>query len=144
MFKKIDKEVIELVGAAIAIVMCNAEGSLDALRPYQRLSELGHEREMLAPELTNWIHNGTLSQGAPVPRPERAGTSQSTFEERRDAALAYLETQEAEFKEDVLTTNPADDVRSYGLSWELRNEIMTALHDLKTSVTSMRAVRSGT
>lgn len=139
-----DYPAVMLKSAAIAIVMCNAVGSLDPLQPYQRLSELGGEREMLAVELTNWIHLGSIAAGAPIPKPERAGAAESTFEGRKDAVLAYLETQEVEFREDVLNTNPADDVRSYGLSWELRTEIMTAIHDLKTSVMSMRAVRSGT
>ena len=139
-----DYPAVILESVSIAIVMCNAEGGLDPLKPYQRLSQLGHEKEMLAPELTNWIHHGSLESGAPLPRLERAGSADGTFEERRDAVVRYLDQQEAEFREDVLAPNPLSELRSYGLSWELRSEILTAIHDLKNAVTGLRSARSGT
>jgi hypothetical protein len=139
-----DYPAVLLKSVSIAIVMCNAQGGLDPLLPYQRLSELGHEKEMLAPELTDWIHYGNLQQGAPTPRAERAGSANGTFEERRDAVINYLNQQEAEFREDVISQNPQAELRSYGLSWELRSEILTAIHDLKNAVTGLRSARSGT
>jgi len=139
-----DYPAVILKSIAIAIVMCNAESSLAPLDCYGRLSDLGHEKEMLSPELTAWIQMGTLREGAPSPKAERAGTAQGTFEERREAVLTYLGNQEKEFREDVLSTSPSADVRTYGLSWELRQEILLALHDLRNSVTAIRPVRSGT
>jgi len=139
-----DYPAVILKSVSIAIIMCNAEGGLEPLTSYKRLSELGHEKEMLAPELTNWIQNGDLPPGAPTPRSDRAGSKEGDFEDRRNAVLNYLEMQEAEFREDVMSSKPSADVRSLGLSWEIRFEILMALHDLKNSVQAIRAARSGT
>ena len=133
-----------LKSISIAIIMCNAEGGLDPLKAYNRLRSLGNEKEMISPELVDWIQGGQIPKGAPIPRAERAGTAGGTFDERREAVLDYLNQQEKEFREDVIEVKSSSDLRSYGLSWELRQEILLAIHDLRNGVMAIRASRSGT
>jgi hypothetical protein len=133
-----------LKSLSIAIILCNAEGSLEPLAAYHRLMDLGFREDEVCPELTKWIQTGTVTDpSSPNPNPERAGESSSSIDQRKERILDYLYRQEQEFIDDAVKMIPGADIRSYPISWEIREEVLDAIGALRTSISAMRAERSG-
>jgi hypothetical protein len=133
-----------LKSISIAIVLCNAEGSLNPLTSYHRLMDLGFKVDEICPELTNWVQTGTTSDSsAPVPDPERAGPATGSIDERKEVIINYLTQQAQEHFEDVVKVTPGEDIRSYPITWEIREEVLEAINGLKSAIGAMRAGRSG-
>jgi hypothetical protein len=129
---------------SIAIVLCNAEGSLEPLAAYHRLMDLGFREDEVCQELTKWIQSGQVSDSsAQQPNPERAGEASSSIDQRKERILDYLHRQEQEFIDDVVKLTPGADIRAHPITWEIRDEVLGAIRSLKTSISAMRAERSG-
>ena len=133
-----------LKSLSIAIILCNAEGSLEPLASYHRLMDLGFREDEVCKELTKWIlSGGTLDPSAPTPNPERAGEASNSIDQRKERILDYLNRQEQEFLDDVVRVSSSANIRSYPISWEIREEVLAAIDALRTSISAMRAERSG-
>ena len=133
-----------LKSISIAIIMCNAEGSLNPLVSYHRLLDLGFRADEICTELTRWVQTGTISDSlAPIPPLERAGSANASIEERKEVILNYLDQQAQEHAEEVVRVTPGVDVRSYPITWEIREDVLVAISSLRSAISTMRAERSG-
>lgn len=133
-----------LKSISIAIIMCNAEGSLNPLVSYHRLLDLGFRADEICTELTRWVQTGTISDSlAPIPPLERAGSANASIEARKEVILNYLDQQAQEHAEEVVRVTPGVDVRSYPITWEIREDVLVAISSLRSAISTMRAERSG-
>jgi hypothetical protein len=129
---------------SIALVLCNSEVSLEPLRAYHALLDLGASESEPSKTLTAWIRTGTtLSPRGPVPAPERAGSSDVTFDDRKNRLIAFFDGEIAEFKEDVATPDDRTSIYKYPVSWEIRKEVLEALNSLRDSVAETKTEKSG-
>jgi len=127
----------------IAIALCQVDGTLDPLLPYQALAALGGEQGTPAPALTEWLQHGTLDNGAPSPKADRSGTVDDAFEERREVVRQYLSKELERFRADVVDQDDTVLVYDYPVTWELRDYIVEALESLISTVMSTRSDDSG-
>ncbi|RQP13340.1 MAG: hypothetical protein EAS51_00040 [Microbacteriaceae bacterium] len=118
----------------VALALCNAEGSLAPLRAYQVLMKLGGQRQQLSPLLTDWLRDGSMPQGSPIPAAERAGTSAGDLNERQEAVRQHIDRELAEFREEVEKQNTETSVFAYPVSWEIRDTIQGSLRELRDGV----------
>ena len=130
-----DFPAIILDSLIVAMANCHSATSLKPLEPYQRLLDLGGSKGS-SKDLAQWIRDGVTEQGAPVPRADRAGTTEMSTQERQDACANYLEDLLVKFRSKMSSLDPHADSRTYPISWELRQEIESALD------AGIRAVRS--
>nr|BFF08922.1 hypothetical protein GCM10025699_02250 [Microbacterium flavescens] len=127
----------------IAIALCQVDGTLDSLRPYQVLAALGGEQNAPAPVLTNWLQHGIVDGGAPPMKSDRAGTADSTLEERREIVRRFLSKELERFRSDVEEQDDTVLVSDYPVTWELREYITDALEGLMSTVMATRSDDSG-
>lgn len=127
----------------IAMALCSAEGSLEPLAPYRALAALGDDPGVLSPAMGDWIQTGTLAAGAPTPEAGRAGTSTGDLVQRQQALRDYFANEAALFRERVVDHDLSVSVYDYPVSWEIREELLSALGDLTSSVMATRAADSG-
>jgi len=133
---------IVLQSLTIALVNCYEQTSLAPLEPYKRLHKLGDADSEFS-ELADWVRNGTSSQsGAPVPMPDRAGSADQTFEERQARCVYWLSQELEKFKANVAKIENQDDFRSYPVTWEIRAEVIAALSELISSISSIKPQES--
>jgi len=129
---------IVLQSMTISLVNCYEQTSLAPLDAYKRLHKLGDADSEFS-ELADWVRNGTSSQaGAPVPLPDRAGSSDQTFEERQSRCVSWLTQELTKFKANVAAVEAKDDFRSYPVTWEIRAEVISALSDLISSISRIK------
>jgi hypothetical protein len=123
--------------------MCNGEGSLQPLRAYHCLMDLGGESQDLSPEFSDWIQDGVMPERAPLPNPERAGAHDATLAARQDALRTYFDNEESDFELKVLTQDLGTSVYDYPVSWEIRTQILGALDALRSRVLVARPKGTG-
>jgi hypothetical protein len=127
----------------VATALANGEGSLAPLRPYHVLTEFGGERRVLPPILESWLLDGNVSEGSPIPDSSRAGTAEGTLEDRKLAVCARLDEELTELEDTVIRQDSQASVYSYPVTWEIRDTVKQAMHDLRDSVLNTRARVSG-
>jgi hypothetical protein len=140
---------LTLESLPLAWVDLSVTSDLGALAPYRRLRDLGTSGsggldvyEALNPELSRWITEGTLPQGAPSPHPSHAGTPQDDWEARRSTVLQRVEQLAATYHnlfEQVDRRNELLVPRAY----EIREDITTALEDLHRTVRELETSSIG-
>jgi hypothetical protein len=130
-----DFPAIVLDSLIVAMASCHGATSLKPLEPYQRLLDLGGSRGTWE-DLSLWILEGKVQQGAPLPRADRAGTQAMSAQERQDLCADYLDDLLTKFRDKMSGLDAHADSRTYPISWELRKEIEYALD------AGIRAVRS--
>lgn len=135
-----DYPAIVLDSLLIALTDCFIEQSLAPLRPYQRLMELGGGENNHWQTLEDWILRGVVDSGGPVPRAERAGTREGSVDERRNAASEYMSKLQASFEKKITELDPHSDPRYYPISWELRDDIVSAMEDVKKQISSIEDI----
>jgi hypothetical protein len=129
---------IVLQSLTIAMVNCYEQTSLAPLDAYKRLGKLGDADSEFS-ELAEWVRNGTsLQSGAPLPLAERAGSSDQSFEERQSRCVTWLSQELAKFQANVAAVEANDDFRSYPVTWEIRAEVIEALSELISSISSIK------
>ncbi len=84
---------LALESLPLAFIEVSISAELTAMAPYTRLRELGtggsgglEVYERPARELSDWVLDGRLPQGAPTPRAEHAGDAEGSWEVRRQEA----------------------------------------------------------
>jgi hypothetical protein len=128
----------------VALVTCNAQSSSAPLRPYQTLMELGGLDNTLSVTLRSWLQMGTLPEKAPTPDPVRAGSAAGTLEERQGALRSFLDHELTDFADQVVRQDPDTSVYDYPVSWEIRGQVVDAIHNLRSAVLVTRAENTGT
>jgi hypothetical protein len=88
-----------LMSLSIALAMCNASSSLEPLRSYHRLIELGEISNPATSELGRWISQGTVAHPSqPQPGVKAGPTGVDAVEARRDALVKYFSDLLKEFE----------------------------------------------
>lgn len=134
-----DYPAIILDSLIIALATCYSDHSLDPLDSYQRLIELGGGNQDQWMDLETWVLDGASKQGAPRPRPERAGSESDTANVRRDKSLAYVEEMAQKFRERMANLDPHVDPRTYPITWELRDEMNASFEDVLAAIRKIEA-----
>jgi len=135
---------IVMESLSIALVLCNGEVSLEPLRAYHSLLDLGASENETSKTLVAWIRNGAMpSSRGPVPSAERAGSADMSIEDRKRHLVAFFDSEIAEFTEDVAKPDDRTSVYKLPVSWEIRNEVLESLQSLRDSVAGTKAEKSG-
>ncbi|NQW72541.1 MAG: hypothetical protein HQ453_07405 [Actinobacteria bacterium] len=125
-----DLPAVIMESLAVALADVNTAGSLDPLRAYHRLMDLGSEQGMYS-HLASWIRSGRQADpGAPSPDPNFAGSVEGTMDERRAATVSTLTKTGGVYEELFAEVDERGDPSSARPSWELRDQIREALIDL--------------
>jgi hypothetical protein len=125
----------------IALVDVNSRSSLDPIKPYTRLRDLGSSREAdaveeytrLAVELEAWLLRGKVAPGAPTPPAEHAGAAAGPAEERVALAGERWSNQSATYGKLFAEIDARENYFAAHQAWELRDDITTAFDDLKAA-----------
>lgn len=135
---------IVMESLTIALVLCNSEVSLEPLRAYHTLLDLGASENETSRTLVTWIRSGTMpSARGPVPDPERAGAVDVTIEDRKNRLIAFFDGEIADFTAEVATPDDRTSPYKFPVSWEIRTEVLEALQSLRDSVAETKAEKSG-
>ncbi len=129
----------DLLGVAmesmtVALVNSYSEGSLTPLVPYQRLTDLG---DVVSGDsaLHHWIRKGTPRHpDAPTPKAENAGSGSMTAGERKEACIAYMQSELSKFEAYMERQDKYGDIRTYPVSWEIRKEIRDGLNKILQAI----------
>lgn len=116
----------------LALLRVNTQESLDPLRPYHRLLDLGTSEPGTLPlELRTWIDSGRRVQdSSPDTRPPA---------DRQAAVLLRIEQVATAFAQRFDTLEARHDVLGYPGSFDLRHHVQAALRDLHHAVDAFRA-----
>ncbi|MGV8910843.1 MAG: tubulin-like doman-containing protein [Propionicimonas sp.] len=138
---------VVLTSILLAMVAVNTQSSLEPLKPYARLRDLGRSGrggefdtyESPAAELEEWILAGTVLAGAPTP-PMSSGTTVDDWEKRQMMVEQRLEELQASYTELFLTVERRKDVFDVPGAYELRSDIAEAFGDLLRVVRGLEPV----
>lgn len=129
---------IVMESLTIAMVNCYQQTSLKPLAPYKRLFKLGDADSEFS-ELADWVRGGAVTQaGAPMPAADRAGTVDQPFEVRQKLCVDWLNKELASFKSHMEKAEAKDDVRSYPVTWEIKNEVIRGMETLITAINNIQ------
>lgn len=110
----------------IALVNVYSEKSLLPLAPYRRITQLG-DLATNGP-LSYWIREGHPHDAdSPNPNPNLAGTAADSIADRKDKAIQYFHKQLEDFEGYLARQPKYGDIRTYPVSWEIRNQIRESL-----------------
>jgi len=119
-----------LESLTIALAQCNGVGTLEPLRAYQRLIELGGDSRDLSLRMKDWIQEAKVEDRAPIPNATRAGSKEQTAAERRKQVVTYL-TQELDyFNRMIEGLDGYANVRTYPVIWEIAPQVRQVLTEL--------------
>ena len=126
-----------LMSLQVALVECYLLKSLDPLKPYNRLKNLGTDKS----ELENWIVSGKLSVGAPLPLDGNAGSQQDEVKIRQAKCIQFLK-EEAQFFSDIWSMCKDKNPRTFPLSWEIKDDIDRAIQEVLNRAQNVALVSS--
>jgi hypothetical protein len=123
-----------LKSLSIAMVRVNELGSLEPLKPYWELLDLGHGYVTI---LESWVRDGKAPSTHRTPDMNCAGTSSDSLEKRRQMVLATLDKTLASFNSDFAAFEERAEPAGVSRSWEMRDRIRRALQLLTTATTGV-------
>lgn len=133
-----------LMSLSIALAMCNASSSLEPLRSYHRLIELGEISNPATSELGRWISQGTVAHPSqPQPGAKAGPTGADAVEGRRDALVKYFSDLLKEFENEIESLDTHTNWEKLGYTWEIRADVREALTALIKACSEAKAGRSG-
>ncbi|HEY8720198.1 tubulin-like doman-containing protein [Pengzhenrongella sp.] len=132
---------VALTSVLLALVDVNTRESLDPVKPYARLRDLGRdgadggldEYKRAATELEAWILEAKAAVGAP-PVPASAGPAREEWQLRRDAIEDRFAVIEESYTGLFKEVDARTDVFDVPAAYELRADIIAALADLQRAV----------
>jgi hypothetical protein len=128
---------IVMESLTVALVNSYSQSSLDPLLPYQTLRQMG-DMESNDGALRTWIKKGiTRDADAPTPRESWAGKKDDSATDRKQSCLAYFESQLADFEDYLGRQDKHGDVRTYPVSWQIREQIRDGLKLIVHTIPSM-------
>ena len=129
---------------SIALAMCNSSSSLEPLRAYHRLIELGDVAKSTTSELGRWIAQGVVAHPSqPTPKNNAGPSGAEGVEERRKALIKYFKDCLAQFKDEIESLDTHTQWEELGYTWEIRTEVRKALEALIKACTDAKAAGSG-
>jgi hypothetical protein len=133
-----------LMSLSIALAMCNSSSSLEPLRSYHRLIELGEISIPAKSELGRWIAQGAVAHPSqPVPSSKAGPAGSEGVEERRKALIAYFTDLLKGFESEIEALDTHTQWDKLGYTWEIRHEVREALTALIKACSEAKAGRSG-
>jgi hypothetical protein len=133
----------------IVQALCSAASSLDPLKPYQRLIELGGMsggvggvETSLSPDLKCLLATGERIV-AGDDRTEFPATDLASVNERKAKLNDYLESELQEIKQWIATATSHGSVYSYPTTWEILSDIESAINGLNDLIASFSPVDGG-
>jgi hypothetical protein len=133
-----------LMSLSIALAMCNSSSSLEPLRSYHRLIELGEISNPATSELGRWIAQGAVAHPSqPVPSSKAGPAGSEGVEERRKALIAYFTDLLKGFESEIEALDTHTQWDKLGYTWEIRHEVREALTALIKACSEAKAGRSG-
>ena len=125
----------------IALVEVNTRASLEPMKPYARLRDLGRSGrgggfdsyEALGTELSDWVLLGTTAPGAP-PVPTTSGAAADSWEARRIAVEERFQALENSYRDLFDLVERRLDVFDVPAAYDLRDDIIGGLSDLQRAV----------
>ena len=133
-----------LMSLSIALAMCNSSSSLEPLRSYHRLIELGEISNPATSELGRWIAQGAVAHPSqPVPSGKAGPAGSEGVEERRKALIAYFTDLLKGFETEIESLDTHTQWDKLGYTWEIRHEVREALTALIKACSEAKAGRSG-
>jgi hypothetical protein len=133
-----------LMSLSISLAMCNSSSSLEPLRAYHRLIELGDVEKATTSELGRWISLGEVAHPSqPVPQRNAGPSGAEGVEDRRKALVKYFEARLDEFKNEIEVLDTHTQWEELGYTWEIRTEVRKALEELIKACTTAKGARTG-
>ncbi len=132
-----DYPAVILESLIIALGECNLQQSLAPLDPYHKLMELGGGNSNQWSDLENWILNGSVPQGAPMPRAERAGLPTDSPQQRKEVGSAFFAEMMSQFRDHMASLDPQGDPKTYPLVWEIRKELDASFEAVLAAIQSI-------
>ena len=133
-----------LMSLSISLAMCNSSSSLEPLRAYHRLIELGDTAKSTTSELGRWIAQGVVAHPSqPTPKNNAGPSGAEGVEERRKALIKYFKDCLAQFKDEIESLDTHTQWEELGYTWEIRTEVRKALEALIKACTDAKAAGSG-
>ena len=133
-----------LMSLSISLAMCNSSSSLEPLRAYHRLLELGDTAKAMTSELGRWIAEGVMAHPSqPVPQHNAGPSGAEGVEERRKALTKYFNDRLAEFSDEIESLDTHTQWEELGYTWEIRTEVRKALEELIKACSDAKGARTG-
>jgi hypothetical protein len=124
----------------ITLSNCYTEKSLKPLMPYHRLLKLGGATNQIDRELNEWVAEGKLLlTGTPAVDENRSGSSTMSMQDRKTKCVAFLEEELKKFTVKMDGLDKFEDPRTYPVSWEIREDIIKAMHDVISGIKAVAA-----
>jgi len=115
----------------IVQAIANANSSLDAYAPFQRLIELGGHPRSLAPEVENWLVKGTAWSTKPdSPSISNFAEAGISADSRKDLLREFLKNELDDLEQGIARLDQTSNVYEMPVVWELLPEIRTAMNIL--------------
>jgi hypothetical protein len=132
--KRIELLPTMLESLVLAFTECNNSNSLDPLRAYWRLIDLGLNYQAV---MSDWIANASLEADAPTPDEIMAGAAGGDFEDRKTALLKILNQTKLIYFESFEKESLKNDPFALSLVFELKDQISSALDEIYTFIDEM-------
>ena len=128
----------------LVLAQCGVEGTLEPLRPYRALMDIGEELHREGGALTAWIARGELARGLPVPPDALAGSDVEPPAARCDRMLVALDAErglvDAEIDRVAQHAPPQERVWQTSITWELADVLRDAIADVRAAVLEVTVV----
>lgn len=141
---------LALESLPLAFVEISTSAEITAILPYKRLRELGtsgsgglEAYESPTGELSSWIAEAGLPQGAPTPVADNAGGPSGDWESRRDAIVARTGALVNSYQRLFADTQKRSDL-NVPRAFELREDISVTLDEIARAVRDHDVAAAGT
>jgi hypothetical protein len=120
-----------LKSLVIAFAECNNSNSLDPMKAYWRLLELGANYQTI---MSGWILEGALEDDAPTPDPSMAGIKDGDFAGRKQILLKILSQTKLTYIDAFDKDSKKNDPFKLAKVYELKDQILAVLNEIETFI----------
>ena len=120
-----------LKSLVIAFAECNNSNSLDPMKAYWRLLELGANYQTI---MSAWILGGELEDDAPTPDPSMAGIKDGDFSDRKQILLKILSQTKLTYVDAFDKDSKKNDPFKLAKVYELKDQILAVLNEIETFI----------
>jgi hypothetical protein len=123
-----------LKSLVLAFAECNNSSSLEPMKAYWRLLELGSNYQSI---MSDWISSGQLETDAPVPDEAMAGSRDGDLVSRKAVLLKILSQTKTTYSEAFEKDSKKNDPFSLSKVYELKDQILDVLNEIQVFVDGM-------
>jgi len=118
-----------------------AQWAFTQLRVLGEDGEENYSYEVPSKPLRQWLENGSIPPGAPIPNHLDGGTQDDAPEQRVKLAQAFFQVRHENYRQLFESEEPRSEElsRAPARAWELRREILKALEDLSRAVSQLQS-----